>query len=181
MISREQFLDAFGREVKSIKHLYTKIPAGSMDWKPLEDMRTTRHLLQYLSFIGTAHMDLYLNTWPTIQEAIEKVKEHSANSSSLQPEDFPAAMDKEFESMKAKIEAIPEEDFKTRMTMDFAGNKIPLVDALLGDLRTFTAYRHQLFLYCRMNGAKIGTANNWRGVDPQPAPLPAVKNEKVPA
>jgi hypothetical protein len=180
MISREQFVDALGREVKSIKHLYTKIPSGAMDWKPLEDMRTTRHLLQYLSFIGNAHMDLYLNDWPNIQDAIEKVKEHSANSSSLQPEDFPAAMDKEFESMKAKIEAIPEEDFETRMTMDFGGNKIPLTEALLGDLRTFTAYRHQLFLYCRMNGAKINTTNNWRGTDPQPT-APVMKKEEVPA
>jgi len=168
MITKAQFIDTLEREMNSIKHLYEKIPAGAMDWKPLEDMRSTRQLLQYLSFIGTAHMDLYLNEWPSLQEAIEKVKVHGEESSKLEPEDFVAAIDKQFAMMKSKIGAIPEADFQTRETMDFGGNKLPLPVALLGDLRNFTAYRHQLFLYCRMNGAKINTTNNWRGVDPQP-------------
>ena len=52
MISRQQFLDSVSREINIIKHLYTKIPAGTLDFRPSEKQRSTMELLRYLAASG---------------------------------------------------------------------------------------------------------------------------------
>ncbi len=68
------------------------------------------------------------------------------------------------------MSAITAEDLETETVYPW-GEKVKLGRALLeAPLKYLTAYRMQLFLYAKQSGAEVGTANNWRGVDPKPKP-----------
>lgn len=168
MLTKQEFISQITHEINTIKHLYTKIPAGSMDWRPLEDMRSARELLQYLAFIGYGHIELYTKQSASPEEALANVRARGTTAKDLKVEDFPAAMDKELALFVTSVSEIPDEEYATRKATDFSGAKVLIPEGLLNSLKTFVAYRHQLFLYARMNGAKINTVNNWRGKDPEP-------------
>jgi hypothetical protein len=175
MLSKEEALRSISHEVNSIKHLYTKLPADVIDWRPLVDMRSTRELLQYLSTVGFVFADIYLKTWPTPEEGRLERTARTAQASTLKPDEFPGAMDGQLEYIEKLLHDMPDEEYRTRKVMGMGGAELSISDGMLECIKTLVAYRHQLFLYARMNGARIGTANNWRGKDPEPI----VKKEVV--
>lgn len=161
-------LDSMLHEYNLIEHLYTKLPEGSMEWRPAENMRSTIELLRYLAFIGTSSVEtLHKGGWG-VPENIDKLRARSAATKELQPADIPAAIEREKHNIKELMSAITPEDLETETVFPW-GEKTKLGRALLeSPLKYLTAYRMQLFLYAKQNGADIGTANNWRGVDPKP-------------
>lgn len=165
---KELLLDSILHEYNLIEHLYTKIPAGSADWRPAENMRSTIELLRYLCFIGTSTVEtLHKGGWG-VQENIDKLRARSVATKELHFADIPAAIEKEKHAIKGLVHAITDEDLEKDTVYPW-GDKAPLKRALLeSTLKYLTAYRMQLFLYAKQNGAEIGTANNWRGVDPKP-------------
>lgn len=157
-------------EYNLIEHLYTKLPEGLAEWRPAENMRSTIDLLRYLAFIGTSGVETLYNGGWGIPENIDKLRARSAATKELGFADIPAAIEKEKHHIKELMSVITAEDLETETTYPW-GEKEKLSRALLeAPLKYLTAYRMQLFLYAKQNGAQIGTANNWRGVDPKPKP-----------
>jgi hypothetical protein len=163
-------LDSMLHEYNLIEHLYTKLPEGAAEWRPAENMRSTLDLLRYLAFIGTSGVETLHNGGWGIPENIDKLRARSAATKELGFADIPTAIEKEKHHIKELMSAITPEDLEAETTYPW-GEKVKLGRALLeAPLKYLTAYRMQLFLYAKQNGAEIGTANNWRGVDPKPKP-----------
>jgi hypothetical protein len=57
MITKQQYINSFVKELEIIKHLREKISVGMLDYRPTPKQRSTMELLQYLGHIsGTAIM-----------------------------------------------------------------------------------------------------------------------------
>lgn len=164
MVTRQQILDSITKECTIIKHLYSKIPADSFDFRPSEKQRSTTELLRYLAVCGSASMHVMLNgsDWKLWKPYTEK-------SAELQPEEFTAAMDTQLAEITRMLNAIPEADFFEKEVKHPTGEAMTLgLGIIRMPLSWLTAYRMQLFLYAKQAGAtELGTSNNWMGADRQ--------------
>ena len=160
------------RDLNVCQHLYEKIPADSMDKRPREGMRSTRELLQYLAFIGGASVQTYVNGGWAKEENIARMKAERESTNKLDPHDFVAALEADKNKITNLLTHLTDEDLLTMETTHPWGQKVMLIEALLNNsLKYLAAYRLQLFMYAKMWGAEINTANAWRGVDSKPKPM----------
>ncbi len=165
MITKEQLLISIIHECNVCKHLFTKIPSDKFEYRPQENMRSTLELLRYLTFAPYEFAMAMVNdaienkNWKSYIEAEEK-------SEAMKAEEFPKAMDEQIEKFKIMFGQITDEDFSNKIvTPTWEPNK--KLGAVLMDvsLKVIVAYRMQLFLYVKLNGANINTANCWSGID----------------
>jgi len=161
MITKEQYIQSLVREMEIIKHLYTKIDAGKLDYKPTEKQRTTLELLQYLGQFAHTGISAY------IAGSQEKFMELAANKDLVTYENFPSKIDEQIKFIEEAVGALSEEDMKRESTI--WGNTSTLAMQLLGALKNAVAYKMQLFLYIKACGnSSIGTSNLWAGKDTPP-------------
>ena len=160
MYTREQFLKSVSNEVRIIKHLATKIPAGQESYRPSEAQRSTLELLQYLSATGATTMKVMLTENKNSYEDYVSFKE------SVIVENFAEKMDAQEKDMKEMFEKITDEDLTKEF--DYYGNRTKAEHLIEGILKTFAAYRMQLFLYVKACGAYVSTMDVWVGVDTPP-------------
>jgi hypothetical protein len=162
MLTREQLLSSMRHETNVIKHLATKVPAGTLDWRPTPKQRSTLELLQYLTTCGIIGVKLMIQgNWDhagPIEEA----------AASVTPETFAAAMDRQMAELETEIRAIPEADLADRPTkMPWGAPTVLGLSLVDCGLKPLVAYRMQLFLYAKESGAAdLGPGNCWVGVDP---------------
>jgi len=84
----------------------------------------------------------------------------------MKAEKFPQAMDRQIEKFINLFEQITVDDFANKkVTSVWEPNNI--LGAVLMDtaLKVVTVYRMQLFLYVKLCGANVNTANCWSGID----------------
>ncbi len=164
MISKSHLLDSMLHECTVAQHLFTKLPAGSFEYRPTAGQRTTAELLQYLSVIGIAGATCMAeHDW-------KRFGPFSARAKELAPGDFVAAMDRQKAELIALFKTLSDERLATQEAPLPAGGTQPLAVALMnGPLKWLTAYKLQLFLYAKSSGAhEISTSNAWRGADMPP-------------
>jgi len=158
MITKEQYIASLVKELDIIKHLYTKVDASKLDYRPTPGQRSTLELLQYLGHHTHTAVSAY------IAGSQDKYMELAKNSESITYDNFPAKMDEQIAFVKEAVGALTDEDFKRESTI--WGNTQPLAVQLLGNLKNATAYKMQLFLYIKSCGNEsINTMNLWVGMD----------------
>lgn len=160
MYTREQFLKSVGNEIKIIKHLATKIPEGRGDYRPSETQRSTLELLQYLSAAGSTTMKVMLT------ENVKSYEDYLDFKESVNLENFKDKMDAQEADIREMFAQISDEDLKKEF--DYYGNRTKVEHLIEGILKTFAAYRMQLFLYVKACGAHVSTMDVWAGVDTPP-------------
>ena len=162
---KDLILKSMLHEYMILEHLHSRIPESSMEWRPQENMRSTRELLQYLSYIGSTITELMIKGGWSVPENVEKYRANAAASKTMAPETFLEKIHSEKAKVTELIEKLSEADLDREIGL-ILGRKGSLGQALINDtIKYLTAYRMQLFLYAKMNGAEIGTANNWNGID----------------
>jgi len=165
MIAREYLLEALLHEIDVCKHLFTKIPEGSFDFRLSDKQRSTLELLRYLASCGVAPMkSLWANDW-SHYDAYEKEVEN------MTAEEFPAVMDRQAESMREVFSAISDAELENTMVKaPGVKGELPLGAAIMRTSYAWlVAYRMQLFLQVKAGGIHtIGTSNNWGGIDYKP-------------
>ena len=172
MAFKEYLLDAMIRDLTVCQHLYEKIPEGSMDKRPREGMRSTKELLHYIAFIGSASVETYVNSGWAKQENIERMKAVRETTNKIDLDNFVAILEEEKKKLTDILTPLTDDDLLTMETTQPWGQKVKLIEALLNNsLKYLAAYRLQLFMYAKMWGAEIGTPNAWRGVDVKPKPV----------
>jgi len=173
MTFKDYLVEAMVKDLTVCQHLYEKIPDGAMDKRPREGMRSTRELLSYLAFIGSASVQTYIDSGWAKEENIARMKAIRETASKIDPKDFVALLDEEKVKIKNALAPLTDNDLLTMETTHPWGQKVKLIEALLNNsLKYLAAYRLQLFTYAKMWGADIGTPNAWRGVDPKPVAQP---------
>lgn len=160
MLTKDAFLASMLRECDICVHLHGKLGPGAWDYRPADKQRSTTELLRYLSVCAIAGATcMVAKDWKRFAPFAERVKD-------LQPEAFPDAMARQKDELTAFMTALTEDTLRTQMAPMPGGGELPLGEALLnGPFKWLAAYKLQLFLYAKANGAEIGTANAWRGVD----------------
>lgn len=161
MFSKEQIWNGIANDLRIIKHLATKVPKGSENYKPTEKQRTTLELLQYLAYSGAASLKVILENNPSLyKEYSEKAK----NEVTL--ENFAEMIDKQEIEMKETFFKFDDEELKKEIDLWGAGMETKgnlLLDMIV---KMLPSYKMQLFLYVKASGNEaINTSNLWRGVD----------------
>jgi hypothetical protein len=158
---KQHLTDCIEKEIKICKRLYTKIPQDQMHFTPKEGMRTILELLQYLSMIGTATLDY----WIQQQEKHfgQYFGEKTEVSKQLTPDMFLAAMDEQMNDIREVFSKISEEDlFQKEITYPW-GAKGPLGEGIINTtIKFLAAYKLQLFISIKLcSEQQLGTADAW--------------------
>ena len=166
MITKKQLIASFEHECAIIKHLFSKLSAEQLTFKPAPEMRDTMQLLRYVAACGVGPLK------GAVTGNFELMNAHFAEAKNLTAEQFVAAMDRQATEIRETLADIPEGEFLTREVTFPWGAHDKLGMALVnGPLKFLTAYRMQLFLYAKLSGSKeLNTANCWAGID---MPLPS--------
>ena len=159
----------FHHELTTCQHLYAKFSAESAEWKPQDNMRNTVQLMQYLTYIGKAMVRQYVTT-PADPEAARNAYRADAKwaTENVTFENFSDMIELEKKEISDMLAGISDADLERETYHPFSGDVFSLYEGLFTTIRYVCAYRHQLFLYAKMNGAEINTLNNWYGKDPAP-------------
>ena len=157
MYTKENFEKSFKNEIRIIKHLATKIPEGTLEYRPTPAQRSTLELLQYLSGVGASTMKAILTG---DAKAYADYNDHRAATTL---ENFASQMDIQEAEMVKMFAEFKDEDFPQEF--DFYGVKSKAEHLIDGVLKNFAAYRMQLFLYIKSNGAYVSTMDVWAGMD----------------
>lgn len=160
MYTKEQCWKSIENEVRIIKHLGTKIPSGGESYRPSESQRSTLELLQYLSAAGASTMKAVLT------ENIKAGEDYLEFKSGVTVENFAEKVDAQLADMKEMFGKFSDEDFLKEF--DYYGMRTKAEHIIEGVLKTFAAYRMQLFLYVKANGVHVTTYDVWMGIDTPP-------------
>ncbi|MDF1836746.1 MAG: hypothetical protein P1V35_02660 [Planctomycetota bacterium] len=166
MLNKNDILSSMLDEIRIVRHLATKVPAGGLEYRPTEGQRTTLEVLRYLAFCAMGGATSMIDgNW-------DGYREWSASTESISGEEIPAALDRQEEGLKELFGNLSDEDFANKTAKHPLGHELSLGRALLEvPLKWMVGYRMQLFLYIKSAGnGEIGTANCWGGIDmPKPA------------
>jgi hypothetical protein len=151
------------------QHLHGKFKAEDAEWKPAENMRSTIHLMQYLTYIGKTMTQQFINP-PTDHEVARVNYRNDAkwSSENVTFENFSEIIEQEKAEIRETLSGISDADLERMTYHPFSGEESTLFEALTTVTKYVCAYRHQLFLYVKLCGAEVNTLNNWYGMDPAP-------------
>ncbi len=162
MITKQQFLDSCLQEIKIIKHLHEKITPEMLNYRPTEKQRSTLELLQYLSHFAKLEAGAIYSG-----KAIENFHEAMKEAYQMPAEEFTRRLDEQTEDLKNIFGKITDAELAEEVDLFGRGRSQPRSLWFLNMiLKSFTAYKTQLFLYLKSCGVSgIGTSNLWRGED----------------
>ncbi len=161
MLGKNDILDSLLRECEISKHLATKIPGGDTSFQPCDSQRTMLELMRYQSFCGLGGTyAMYDGDW-------DRYRELSQAAETLEAKDFDAAMDRQADGLRKFFGDLSDEEFSSRPAKTPLGEELPLGRTLLElPVKWMTAYRMQMYLYCKQAGNdEIWTPNCWAGID----------------
>jgi hypothetical protein len=161
MITKQQFTDSCLKEVKVYKHLYCKILPGTLDFKPSEQQRTLKQLLQFI--MHSFAMEIKGIETGDIGDFQAGIKESALTDT----ENFPAKMDELAEQIKTTMGNFTDAQLAEEIDLFDRGHKQPRTTWLFElILKNLVGYKMQLFLYIKQTGnLSLGTPDLWRGED----------------
>jgi len=144
-----------------IKHLATKVPDGSLDYRPTPPQRSMLELMRYMTCMSSVPVSFSATGNWDEAEALQKEAE------SVTPETFSDAMNRQIGRIEELLAGIDEAAATTAPSEMPWGAPTTVAAGLMDmGLKTLVAYRMQFFLYVKSCGvADIGPANCWAGVD----------------
>ena len=163
-ITKDELLHSFLRECDICVHLYHKIPAGSLSYRPTPGQRTLLELLQYMSYMTAGFVKMVVDGDRELYKAGEDA------GATLNAQDFPAAMEEQKALIRQIFSTLSDERLSEGRVQMPWGEELSVGAGLLEfPYRCIVGYRMQLFLYVKAAGnSEISTANCWAGVDLDP-------------
>ena len=160
-MNKTELLESMLRECDIVTHLLGKVQPGGWDFRLTPAQRSTTELCRYLAFAGQGIAQSMAEGKWDAYEALEK------ECAALGSADFPAAMDRQKDGLRALLAPLSDADLATKTSAMPWGETMSLGKAIVilayGSL---VAYRMQLFLHAKAAGnASIGTSNCWAGRD----------------
>ncbi len=160
MYTKQNLSESLQFEFRVLRHLFTKIPEGAMGYKPTDAQRTTLELLQYLSIVAPAAVEVvYTGDTKKFMPYVEIAKTVTA-------ENFLETLDKHEKLTIELLEKFTDENLAETINIFNMGEKTKGVYLVETILKWIVAYKMQLFLYAKAAGnSSIGTSNLWGGFD----------------
>jgi hypothetical protein len=166
VLTKAELIGSLQHEVRILLHLASKIDRSKLDYRPTPKQRSTLELLQYLSIMGPALVQVaQAGTFdPAAWTTIEKAAAARDFDQTL------AEIGRHTDMYATLLGGMSDADFRSEV--DMFGSKTSrgafIVNLVLCGC---AAYRTQLFLYLKACGREeLSTMNLWAGAD---APAPA--------
>ncbi|MDB5102682.1 MAG: hypothetical protein JWP91_371 [Fibrobacteres bacterium] len=157
MFTVEDYIAEWRKESLICINLFSKMPAGGLDYRPTPGQRNTVELLRYLSF------GPYNGLAKIIAGDWQKGRPTAEVTAGMPPSDFPARMAWQMEAMAVDMRSIPVTSLSTEMMTMPWGETLKKGLALNYPYRWLVGYRMQLFLYLKSAGAhQLNTTDCWR-------------------
>ncbi len=149
------------KELKLIKRLSTKVPAGTEDFRPRENVRSMIELLQYLSTCGTGMLQFWQSGETEPRPFLMKLRELAPM---VTLENAPAIFDAQIDLVNELFANITEHDLATKEVTHPAGSKGLLAEGIIEtSIKWLTGYKMQLFLYLKeVSEEALSTPDLWR-------------------
>lgn len=161
MITRQEFIESFTKEIDIIRHLATKVTPAMLDYRPHEKQRSMQDLMQYLGHIFDLGTTLIVNGNSNNYMDLAK------NAPTVTLVTFDHIMKDQSEHVVSMINGFSDESLTEEI--EIFGRKASRAMHMLGVMKWAVAYKMQLFLYIKACGNHdISTMNLWVGVDPSP-------------
>ena len=165
VLSKSELISALQHEVRILVHLAGKVDRAQLDYRPTAKQRSTLELLQYLSMMGPALVEVAQTSVfdPARWTVAEK---HAAG---LAFDETVAAIAALHDTYTRVLGDLSDDDYRTVVTVwDIPTTRGAFIVAYV--LCGHAAYRTQLFGYLKSCGrTELGTSNLWDGMDPRPA------------
>jgi hypothetical protein len=156
---KQHLLQNLQREIFLLKQLAPMIEERDLDFRPVEKMRSTLELMQYLSGIGSTMLRWFIKNDLTPEEWV-KIREHRKT---VTRENFKERLDQQMEEIIMYMNMISEEDLN-KMEIELPWKeKMILGTAIINcPVKWLATYRMQIFMYLKMNGRhEISTKEAW--------------------
>lgn len=155
---KEHLLLNLEREIYLLKRMIPLIEEKDLAFRPVEKVRSTFELMQYLSEIGTTMMNWFLDGMTPEYRA--KVAERRQ---SLTLGNFAERLDEQVANIRKYMERVSEEDLYKKIVELPSKEKMPLGAAIINaPIKWLATYRMELFVYLKMCGkAHISTREAW--------------------
>ena len=158
MFSPEAFIKSYATESSICARLFSKMPAGGLDYRPTNGQRTTLELMRYISkgpYNGVRR--IVAGDWTLGKPAVELSKDMPAS-------DFVAQMHWQSEEVARIVRGANTVDLEEGFVLLPWGENSIKGEALVNHpLKWLVGYRMQLFLYLKAAGAKeLATPDLWR-------------------
>ena len=161
VLTKSELIGSLQHEVNILLHLAGKIDRAKLDYRPTPKQRSTLELIQYLTIMGPALIEVIKTGKfdPAAWTALEKSAESKDFDQSL------AAIAGQKDAYPAILADMSDADL--RAEVDMFGRKssrgATIVNLVLCGC---AAYRTQLFLYLKACGREeLSTINLWAGID----------------
>jgi len=164
MFTTQHIIDSLSWEVHLISHLYTKIDAEHMSYRPSAWQRSVEELLRYMTTMGESLVIMLKAKWFSPDEAAAMKKRNEAQWLDM----FPKLLADQHDIVAIYLESLTEDDLSEELDLFNTGTPMPVRWYILEILfKNFSAYRMQLFQYlkawCGME--HLDTHNLWLGKD----------------
>ncbi len=169
MLDKETFITSLKHEVKIITHLAAQLTPAHLDYRPTPGQRSTRELLRYLTIMGSGSIGYALSGNWDHWEGLEK------QSAGVELATFAEAMNRQHTGIMESLAGFTDAKLRTLRMTTGAGIETTLGHGLVETvLKSFAAYRMQLFLYAKAAGlSQLGYTDLWAGRAPAAARKPA--------
>jgi hypothetical protein len=165
VLTKSELVTSLQNEVRILLHLAGKIDRAKLDYRPTTKQRSTLELLQYLTIMGPALIQVAKSG--TFDTAAWTAAEKAAAARDF--EQTVAAIAQQSDTYAALLADVTDAEYRAEIEM--FGQKSTRGSFIVNwVLSGCAAYRTQLFLYLKACGREeLGTMNLWAGVDPPPA------------
>jgi hypothetical protein len=167
VLTKDELIAAFQKEVRILVHLISKVDPAKIDYRPSAKQRSVLELIQYMTVMAPA-MTESIKGGEFTQEAMGKIwGTRDAASKAMNWEQAVAAVGRQSDEMTRMIAPWTDADMRSEINM--FGNNTTRGAALVNMvLCGYAAYRMQLFLYLKSMGREeLNTINLWGGADGQ--------------
>ena len=160
MTHKETLFNVIEKEVGVIKTLSAKITKEILSYSPMEGMRTTLEVMQYLTWCGASTITFFLLDDPS--KAKENYMKFMEEAKSVTPENFKERMDTQLTIIKGCFEKISDEDLISKEVELPWKEPMMLGQAIMETtVKWLTGYKMQLYLYMKQNEIKLDTGDCW--------------------
>ena len=162
VLSTTELVALLQDEVRILLHLASKIDREQLDYRPTPGQRSTLELMQYLSMMGPATLEVAFSG--TFSPPAWTVHERAAQKRTL--DEALEVIASHTDVYRTMLADVSDDDYRANINPFGAGatsRGAYIVNSVLGG---HAAYRTQLFTYLKACGRhELSTINLWRGAD----------------
>lgn len=162
MSFKDDLHESIQLELHILEHVFNKIPKENLEaleYRPSPGQRSLLELLRYLSYAGIG------GCLAAVEGGFDGFRRVAARAEEMPAGEFPAALARQKEEIAELFAGLTDEDLLTRRTKNPLGQELSLAKGLMElPFRWLAAYRMQLFLYAKANGADLWTPDCWYGI-----------------